>query len=164
MLIRGLVYADDRYEALAAAKYGVFDRLVADDVFDYYVTADMDGRGVAGTDRWGDYPAAVRANSVEGRVLVEYGWASTVVEYDRALDEVEEFLEGYDRSALWEDEATHTRYSYPFHEVGQLQGSATYLYDQYGQGIRSRGHLDRVLANEHGYDGDLYVAPADVHY
>lgn len=164
MLIRGLVYADDRDEALARAKSGVFDRLVADDVFDYYVTADMDGRGVSGTDRWGDYPAAVRADSDEGQKLVENGWAYTVDEYDRALDQVEEFLEEYDRSALWEDEATHMQYSYPFHKIGQFHGSATFLYDQHGQGIRSRGHLDRVLANEHDYEGDLYVAPADVHY
>lgn len=66
MLIRGLVYADDPDEAVAAARTGVFDRLVRDEVFDYYVTADMDGQGVAGTDRWGDYPTAVPAMADEG--------------------------------------------------------------------------------------------------
>jgi len=164
MLIRGLVYADSGDEALAAAKSRVFNRLVQDNVFDYYVTADMDGRGVSGTDRWGDYPEAVPVESDEGRELVEDGWEYTVQEYDRALDQVEEFLDEYDRSALWEDEAAHMQYSYPFHKIGQFQGPSTFLYDQYGQGVRSRGHLDRLLTNEHNFDGDLYVAPADVHY
>lgn len=164
MLIRGLVYSESEDEALFQAKTQVFDRLVEDHAFDYYVTADMDGRGVSGTDRWGEYPAAVPAATTEGRELIENGWEYTVDEYERALDQIEEFLEEYDRHALWEDESTHMQYSYPFHKVGQFQGPSTFLYDQHGQGIRSRGHLDRILENEHDYDGDLYVSPADVHY
>lgn len=163
MLIRSLVYADNENEALAYGK-GAFDQLVWDGVFDYYKTADMDGDGVAGTDRWGDYPEAVPAESDEGRELIENGWEYTVEEYERSLDQVEGFLDGHDREELWEDEAAHMEFSYPFYKVGQFEGSSTFLYDQHGQGIRHRGHLDRVLENEYDYEGDVYVVPADVHY
>lgn len=170
MLIHGVVDAPDGGEALATAQTGVFDRLVRDGVFDYYVTADMDGRGISGTDRWGDYPTAVPSDSDEGEALVESGWQSTVAEYEAAFDRVDEFLEGCDRCDLWEDELTHWEYQYAFHRIGQFQGSSTFLYDEYGQGIRDRGHLDRVLAGDTTTPGanteeqTVYVVPADVHY
>lgn len=170
MLIRGLVDADDPDEALAAAKAGVFDRLVRDDIFDYYVTADMEGRGVSGTDRWGDYPLAVPADSDVGETLVETGWQSTVNEYESAFDRVDEFLETCDRCDIWEDEHTHREYQYAFHRIGQFTGNSTFLYDEYGHGIRDRGHLDRVLSGDVTASGanneeqPVYVVPADVHY
>ena len=164
MLIRGLVYADDADEALVAAKADVFEPLVADGVFDYYVTADVDGRGVSGTDRWGDYPAVAPGDGDEGRDLVEDGWQYTVDEYDRALDQVEEFLDEYNRSALWTDGAAHMEYSFPFRKVGESAGPTTFLYERHGRGVCCRDDLDQLLANDYDRDGDLYVVPADVHY
>lgn len=168
MLIRGLVYGESQEDALFQAKTQVFDRLVEDHVFDYYVTADMDGRGVSGTDRWGEFPAAVPADTDEGRELADQGWESTEQEYERALARIEEFFEGYAYDELWEDKAVHTEYQYQFFTVGQFEGSSTFLYDPHGQGIRDRPHLDEYLQND-GYgqqtdDEELYVIPADVHY
>lgn len=85
-------------------------------------------------------------------------------EYERALDQVEAFLDSHEHSALWEDESVHVEYSYPFYTVGQCAGPSTFLYDQHGQGVRNRGHLDRLCANTYDHDGALYVVPADVHY
>ena len=166
MLIRGVVPAASPEDALSIAKHAVFDRLVRDDVFDYYVTADMDGRGVAGTDRWGEYPAAVPADHEDGHEQVENGWQATIDEYELAFERIDEFLESCDRCNLWEDEATHIRYSYPFYKIGQFTGTSTFLYDQYGQGIRDRGHLDRVVTtpSSNRSDETVYVVPADVHY
>jgi hypothetical protein len=143
--------------------------VVADGVFDYYVTADMDGCGVAGTDRWGAYPAVVSADDEQGQELVEEGWQATVNEYNRSLDRIEEFLETCDRCELWEDEHTHWEYQYAFYRIGQFTGSSTFLYDEYGQGIRNRGHLDRAVSGDAATDANpeertVYVVPADVHW
>jgi hypothetical protein len=170
MLIRGVVPAKSPEDALGVAKHDVFDRLVADRVFDYYVTADMDGRGVSGTDRWGSYPVAVPADGSDGRELIEDGWRATVDEYERAFDRIEAFLEICDRCELWEDEHTHGQYHSVFNRIGQYEGSSTFLYDQYGQGIRDRGHLDRVAFGEpasttaNSQKQTRYVVPADVHF
>jgi len=93
MVIRGLVSAESRDEALARAKSGVFDRLVRDGVFDYYVTTDMDGNGVAGTDRWGDYPVAAPVDTDEGRHYVDEGVAATREEYERHLTDLADFFD-----------------------------------------------------------------------
>lgn len=174
MLIRGLVHADSLEEALATAKDEVFTPLVDRGTFDYYTTFDMDGGGVAGADRWGRYPAVVRADQPSGRELIRAGWEKTVEEYDTSFDEVEAFFDQHDRPAFWEDGDVHAEYCYAFHAIGEFAGPHTYLYDEAGQGVRDRGHL-RLL--ESGYeeladettknpyqDMDLYVVPADVHY
>jgi hypothetical protein len=174
MLIRGLVHADSPDEALETAKLEVFTPLVDRGPFDYYVTFDADGRGVAGSDRWGNYPIVARADGADGEKLVEEGWQATVNEYEYSFDRVEEFLSSHDRSELWEDGDVHREYHYAFHTVGEFEGAHTYLYDEAGQGIRDRGHLQLI---ENAYedlagpntqnqyrDKDLYVVPADVHY
>jgi len=168
MLIRGLVYGRNQDDALYRAKTDVFDRLVEDRVFDYYVTADMDGRGVSGTDRWGDYPEAVPADSDRGSELIEDGWEFTEQEYHQALGRIEEFLEEHSYEDLWEDEAVHMEYQYPFHKIGQFEGPSTFLYGPHGQGIRTRPRLDEYLESD-GYgqqtdEESLYVCPADIHY
>ncbi|MFB6076905.1 MAG: hypothetical protein ABEK12_02140, partial [Candidatus Nanohaloarchaea archaeon] len=135
--------------------------------FDYFVTADQDGRGVSGTDRWGDYPAAVPADTDTGEELIENGWEYTVDAYQRHLDAVEEFLDDHDPEALWADGDVHREYHYSFHRVGEYTGPGTFLYDQDGGGIRHRDRLDEIYSKQDpGYDDgtDLYVVPADVHY
>lgn len=166
MLIRGVVYDDDADEALSVAKAGVFDRLVADDVFDYYVTADMEGNGVAGTDRWGDYPVAAPVDTDEGRHYVDEGAAYTCDAYERHLTHLADFFDDHSFADLWEEEAVHRRFHHDFHRIGEYAGPATYLYDQHGQGIRYRKQLDDILDGDvSAADGDaVYVVPADVHY
>ena len=172
MLIRGLVYAESASDALTNAKYDVFRPLLEERAFDYYVTADMDGQGVAGTDRWGPYPTAVTAESTRGEALLEEGWDATVNEYERQFDRVQDFFDSTDDvGAFWEDEAVHREYHGAFNAIGEYSGPHTWLYDQDGVGIRDRSHLDSVLnhwadayIDETPYEPDLYVVPADIHY
>lgn len=174
MVIRGLVHGKSPADAVATAKQEVFRPLVARGTFDYYVPFDADGRGVAGSDRWGDYPVVARADTDDGRNLIEDGWRYTVQEYKDSFDTVEEFLDNHERTAFWEDGDVHRQYHYAFHKIGEYEGPHTYLYDEAGQGIRDHGHLqmienayedliDETMDNPYR-DQDLYVVPADVHY
>ncbi|QIO24213.1 hypothetical protein [Haloarcula sp. JP-L23] len=97
MLIHGLVPSETPDAAVETAKYDVFQPLARDDVFDYHVTFDADGRGVAGKDRWGDHPVAEQVDSDHGQELVEQGWQATVDAYTRSFDQVEEFLTDYEQ-------------------------------------------------------------------
>jgi len=174
MLVRGLVYADDAESAVETARHDVFRRLVEHGPFDYFVTFDEEGGGVAGRDRWGEYPPAVRASSERGRQLVEDGWTYTVGEYEESFEAIEEFLDTFDPTAYWEEESVHREYRFPFGNVGETVGPGTYLYDQAGQGIRYRDHLDHVYNHwDHQYDRidanplmnyNLYVVPAEVRF
>jgi hypothetical protein len=172
MLIRGLVYGEDEEDALHNAKYDVFEPLIRDSVFDYYVTFDEDGHGVSGRDRWGELPEAVEAETRHGEELIDEGWKHTISEYEKSLESLEEFFEEHEMSEIWEDPSVHSEFHHRFHRVGEYKGPGTYLYDQDGEGIRDKQHLERVLdrwedlyEDENPYeDQDLYVVPADVHY
>lgn len=170
-LIYGLVYDSTREEALEQAKRDVFRPLVEEEVFDYFVTFDEDGRGVAGSDRWGALPAAVEAETSAGEKLIDHGWEATVREYMRSFQRVEEFMEEHDPSAFWTDEEVHRTYLFDFHRIGEFQGMGTFLYDQDGEGIRYEGHLENVRnywsdePSEGSFENqELYVVPADVHF
>jgi hypothetical protein len=174
-LIRGLVYAEDGEDAVIKGRYDVFEPLVRRGGFDYYVTADQDGHSGSGTDRWGDYPVAEPADTAAGRDLIEDGWAATVSQYEQAFDQIDEFVEEYVYSDLWEDEEAYRRYHHAFNRIGEYSGPNTFLYDQHGSGIRNRAHLDRLYerapniedyggADTEVRDQDLYTVPADVHY
>ncbi|MDY6778055.1 MAG: hypothetical protein SVU32_05275 [Candidatus Nanohaloarchaea archaeon] len=175
MLIRGLVYGEDREDAAAKGKRDVFEPLVRGGVFDYYRTADLDGNGVSGTDRWGEYPMAEPADTEAGRALIEEGWEATVSQYEQAFERIDDFLDGHEYSDLWEDEDAHYEFHHAFNRVGEYEGPNTFLYDQHGSGVRHRGHLDQLYreapnVEDYGSDDagvreqDLYAVPADVHY
>lgn len=169
-LIHGLVYAESPDHALNEAKRDVFTPLVEQNLFDYFVTFDQDGLGVSGSDRWGELPAAASAESSQGRQLIEHGWEATVDEYERGFDRLQEFLDKYEPEKFWTDGDVHGEYVLDFHHLGQFKGEATFLYDQHGEGIRDRNHLERVenywedLGSQQYENLDLYVVPADVHF
>lgn len=173
MLIRGLVREENAADALDRAKADVFDPLVRRGVFDYYRTADMDGQGVAGTDRWGEYPTAVPARSQPGEDLIDSAWDATVEHYERSMDYVQEFFDDCDPSDLWEDLETGQEYRYHFDQLGRQAGDPIYLYTTGGTGIRSKPDLDSLYSltsyvygrgREPVGEKQLYVVPADVHY
>ena len=147
----------------------LFEPLVRDSLFDYYVTFDQDGSGVAGRDRWGDLPVVAEAETEEGRDLIDDGWEYTTNEYEKSLESLEEFFEEHELSELWEEPSVHRDYHHNFHRVGEYRGPSTFLYDQDSQGIRHEGHLKKVLNHwddlhddENSYEEqDLYVVPAD---
>lgn len=167
MLIRGLVYAENSGNAVQTAKHDVFFPLVEDGPFTSYLTFDEDRLGITGSDRWGDYPAAAEADSDLGQHLIEQGWQSTVDEYQRSFDRIQEFLDNHNREEFWRDEDVHSQYQSDFHHVSQNRGPATYLYDQDGNGIRHQTHLEKIrnLSREENLDAvELYVVPADARY
>lgn len=170
-LIYGLVYDSTPEEALEGAKRDVFQPLVPEEVFDYFVTFDEEGRGFAGRDRWGSRPAAVAADTGAGEKLIDHGWEATVQGYMRSFQRVEEFMEEHNPSEFWTDEEVHRAYLFDFNRIGEFQGTGTFLYDQDGEGIRYEAHLENVRnywseesLGSSFENQELYVVPADVHF
>lgn len=170
-LIYGLVYDESHADGLERAKYDVFQPLVEEHVFDYYVTFEEDGHGVAGRDRWGELPAVVEADTQRGQQLINRGWDATVEEYWRGFKRVEEFIHEHEPSEFWRDPDLYAQYQLDFQRIGEHHGPGTFLYDQDGEGIRHESHLESVqnywreeYADELYENQDLYVVPADVHY
>lgn len=100
MLIRAIVYADSKEDAIQTAKDRVFEPLTRGpngiSTFDYYVTLDHErgAHGIAGADRWGhEIPAAAPANSEKGQELIEEGWEATHREFRSNLATVKTALE-----------------------------------------------------------------------
>ncbi|QIB75316.1 hypothetical protein G3I44_14085 [Halogeometricum borinquense] len=171
MIIRALVPAGSREEALSNAQT-VFEKLVQSGDFDYYVTFDHEEgeHTVAGRDRWGDVPAAVRADTDEGRELIEEGWDATASNFEKNMKAVrwgienltdeqvrEESLDGVEVPDDLDFAPGFVRH-YMF-RAGSYSGPDVYLYSEYGEGIRRRNHLDNVLEGN-----QLWVVPADVHF
>jgi len=186
MVIRALVYAHDEDEALDKAK-AIFDDLYADGhLFDYYRTFDMDGRGIAGRDRWGELPVVVRADSPEGQRLIQEGMEFTRRELFENLDRVRRGLAVLTNDDIWNDvdkreedradfELCADMLRHFMYEVGQYVGYTIWLYDNDGTGIRTPGQLQDVLTkyrclyedvgrpNPYA-DMDIFIVPADVHH
>ena len=56
---------------------------------------------------------------------------------------------------------------YDFFSIGDYNGASCWLYDDDGQGIKNRDHLNNTLNkwNDDELKGlDVYIVPADVHY
>jgi hypothetical protein len=188
MLIRAVVVAGSRDDALRTAEADVFDRLVRDSVFDYYRTLDNeDGEhGVAGADRWGhDIPAAARADTEAGEDLIEKGMAAMERAFRRNLVAVKLALTHLSdeeiRESLTDEEieavaAEHDVEYVPFlfdvrhamYRLGQYRGPSVWLYDgtdwSGGTGVRTRATLHTIRDRAEDADGDLWVVPADVHH
>ncbi|MWG35023.1 hypothetical protein [Halomarina oriensis] len=158
-LIYALVSAPTAEQALSRAQ-SVFDGLTGRDiseapVFDYYVTFD-DSSSVAGPARWGDRPTVARIDSPAGQRLLDSGWEATEREFHRTLGRVQEALaECSDEELMGDAMVRHA-----CRTLGAYRGPSVYLYDEYGQGIRHREALDRILDAEG--KGPLWIVPADV--
>lgn len=175
MMIRGLVYGNDEEEGLSKAKEDVFEPLVVDGPFDRYLTVDEDfeefARRYADA---GDLPAVTRSTTDMGEALIGAGWEATVTEYRQSFARLREFLDEHDQHEFWYDADVNSEYSFDFRSIGEEQGSSTYLYDQDGQGLRTRDHLNQVLNHWDSNYGsldqnplmekNLYIIPAEVRY
>lgn len=161
MVIYALVEASTEDEALATGK-SVFDRLVGAEphscaVFDYYVTFEEEDTTVAGKARWSDLPTATLVESDEGQELLNRGWDATKEEFERNLERVKKALDDLTAEEIMRDE---NLVRHAFHQVGAYEGPTIFLYNEYGNGIRHRGQLDRPL--EQGEE--LWIVLADVHF
>jgi len=161
IVIYTLVEASTHDDALATGKT-VFNRLVGADphasaVFDYYVTFDEEDTSVAGKARWGELPTATPVDSDDGQDLLERGWEATNEAFERNLERVKDALDELSDEAIMRDRdlARHA-----FHQVGAYDGPTIFLYDEYANGVRHRGQLDRLLEESE----ELWIVPADVHF
>jgi len=174
MLIRALVYSQDEEDALTDAKE-IFERLTDDqDPFDYFTTFDQDGKGVSGKDRWENVPVVARADSDQGKKLVEEGMQATLEEARANLLRIrhglahltdEEIIEGVTKgvetpglfltrlSPVTGQEVTieermclsATMLRHTMSKMGEYNGPSIWLYDHDGMGILDRGFLQNTL-------------------
>lgn len=182
MLIRALVYANSKDEALSEAR-DVFDQLTDHGPFDYYTMFDTTGTAVSGRSRWGPWMKeeygeivdAARADSDVGEHLIEQAWQYTAEEFEDSIEAVREALDTFSNEEIREEEGDAFLVRYKFYKIGMHRGSAIYLYDHDAEGIRRREQLDNVLNKwESTYadkdkpnpyaDKDVWVVPADVHH
>ena len=175
MIIRALVYAKNRKEALEAGR-AIFERLTqVGGVFDYFVTFDEEGSVVSGKGRWGNLPAASLVTSKMGQKLIGDGMKWTKGGFVRSLQTLRKVLGEKTDEEIFEDERDDSLFRYHCHCAGQYLGSEIYLYDNDGSGIRKPKHLEDVLNKWeclHGKEGEknpykdlgIYVVPADVHF
>ena len=185
-VIKIICYAKNKKEARSKAEDILNNRLVGDGKpFDYGVFFDKDGGGMSGKDRWGNLPAVVKADSKEGKKLIDDGLKFTQQEIKDNLKKIRELLNKYSDEELIEEEVLNTKkkildnlednksskieldmFKYYTNCVGRYEGNGVYLYDNDGEGIRNTKHLKNVLNkwDSKDYEGqEIFVLPIDVH-
>lgn len=168
MVIRAIVYAHNEKEALDKAR-GIFENLCGQrgQLFDYFVLFDEDSP-MSGKNRWGNLPAVARANSPEGKKLIDDGMQYTRDEFMRNMAQIREALLVLSDEELFTgelgpsaiaarafDNANKGReflFTYDpgmvrhfMGKVGEYLGPSVYLYGDDGDGIRTPEHLGNVL-------------------
>lgn len=193
-IIRAIVYAQDKEEALSKAK-NIFDGMCGEEnyPFDYSTTFDEEGSTVSGKGRWGNITPVTLATSKEGKKLIDDGMKFTKDGFMENIKNIRKLINKYSDDELFYEEVIDTKkkvvnklegnegndgldmFKYDCYGIGQYKGSNIYLYDQDGEGIRDNKHLKDVLSKwECLYEKagktnpnryeNIYVVPADVHY
>jgi len=175
MIIRNIVYAKNKVEALQKAKENM-DYMVGDsgnEPFDYYVTFNHEGTPVSGKGRWGrGIPSVIKVDTSVGKKLIKEGWDWTKSTFRKNIDKVTTLIKDTDNVMDLMEDSTFRCYS---NWIGQYSGSEVWLYDGDGSGITNKTHLKNVLkkwsclyedeGKPNPYINDnIYVVPADVHH
>ena len=166
MIIRNIVYANSKGEALGKAKNNMDHLCQGQYPFDYYDTFDE-----GGTSYWGDRLQPVsHITTIEGRKLVVDGWKATLRDMRENIRKIKELTEGKRITEIMRN-IRKDWLQYHFKSVGDYQGESVWLYDNDGEGIKDRDHLNNALSKwkDHDFHKDykdkkVYVVPADVHY
>ena len=174
MVISAIVYAPDEESAFDKARE-VFERLCGENgqPFDYFSTFESAGSPMSGRGRWGSVVPIARADSKEGKRLIEEGMDATKIDFMRNLSEVRKALEGRSDEELFRKNDDMWRYY--AHGLGEYTGSNIWLYDNDGSGIRTPNNLESVLSKYRSIYEDegkenphrdelVWVVPADVHF
>lgn len=193
MVIRVIVEADTSAEALDSARHTFGEMCQEGSGFDYFTMFDEPGSSVSGRSRWGDINPVMCANSEEGQQYINEGWEATKRELGRCLDKArhglqhltnEQIFEGadlsqdesippliekgtrYDGTPYESEERRHLEADWLMHYLRWAGGGMItnfFLWDHYGQPIRSKKELTKALELEE--EGNkMWVVPADVHY
>ncbi len=175
MIIRNIVYANSESEALSVAKNNFSSLCEGQYPFDYYNTFDE-----GGTSYWGDRLQPVsHITTTEGRKLLVDGWRNTLRDMRSNLRVIQKLTEGKKTTEIIRD-IRKDWLQYHFKAIGDYYGESVWLYDNDGEGIKDRSHLNNVLnkwSTDNHYkhesrahwhrqykDLDVYIVPADVHY
>ena len=183
-VIRAIVYAKDKEGAMDQAKE-IFDGLVERSIFDYYVTFDEEGHGVSGKDRWGELPVCAKANSEEGKKLIEDGMKYTKDDFMENIKKIHACMSKYSDEELFEGgkelfaggegrRGDIMLFRYYCNHVGQYEGTSIWLYNNDSEGIQTEKELNDTLGkyasiyDDNGKknpyaDDTVWVVPADVH-
>jgi hypothetical protein len=162
MIIRNIVYADSKSEALSVARQNFENLCESENTFDYFDTFE------GGSSYWGDkYPEVALSESRKGRKMIVGGWKATLKDMRRNLKSIIKLTQGKKVTEIMRD-IRQNWLQYHFKSVGDYQGESVWLYDHDGEGIKDRKHLDKTLNkwdDNKDYKGmKVYVVPADVHY
>jgi len=162
MIIRNIVYANSKGEALGKAKNNMDYLCEGQRPFDYYDTFDN-----GGTSYWGEKLQPVsKLSTQEGRKLVVDGWKATLRDMREHLRSIKRITENKTITEIMLN-IREDWLQYHFKAVGDYCGESVWLYDQDGEGIKDREHLNHVLNK---WDDPklkkltTFVVPADVHY
>ena len=176
-VINAIIYANSGKDAIEHATE-IFNQLtVNEEPYDYY---NLFNSSYA-TSRWGQRATCSNVANGRGLGIVNKAWKLTEKEIKYNLDIVRKHLELYDNQdfidgsyelpegAEWSAHMVlHFMYS-----ASKYTGSTYFLYDNDGEAIRNRHHLDNVLDKwsclykdkPNPYqDKKIWVIPADVHY
>lgn len=175
MVIRTIVYASTKKEALSKAKE-VFNGLCENqNPFDYFTTFDEENTKVSGKARWGNLPVVAKVSSKGGQKLVEEGMKYTYEGFCESLNSIRRNIVKFTNTQLFEGTEKDDMFRHRCHCIGKYRGGDIFLYDNDGEGIRSKRHLKDVLnkwnclyekqnkPNPYKND-DVWVIPADVHF
>ena len=169
MIIRNIVYATSKREALDKAESNMY-HMIGDDgnaPFDYYTTFNT-----GASSYWGDkYKPVSKLTSKEGRKLVCDGWKSTLEEIRRHVKAVKKHFIGKSPVDFLASNNLHHHLS----QLGEYRGSSCWLYDDDGEGIKKRSHLNDTLnkwkciyedkgEENPNKDDSIFVVPADIHF
>ena len=181
MIIRAIVYSDDKDEALQKGKEIIEGMCGEDRTFDYATFFDEEENGISGKSRWGDLPPVTEVTTKEGKKLIDDGLNYTKQKFFENMQHIRKGLEKYRDIDIFEEKIVddtkavvdrlqnnHNKdyelhmFKYFCHCVGQYRGSDIFLYNDDGEGIRNSDMLKKVLT-EWNKGQKVWVIPADVH-
>jgi hypothetical protein len=183
MLIYALVPAKNEEEAVTGARK-VFEQLCENSCpFDYYTTFDGPGTEVSGKVRWGDLPAALLAESDDGKHWIEWGLEATKIEFVEYVSGLRKRLKEFSDEELFEErdglDGFQGAFRHYCRQLGKKRATHIWLYasnrEDAAEGIVNHRELERALKGTFGPDAQedetkrktdlkVWVVPADVHH
>lgn len=164
MVIRAIVYAKDKEDGIEKATE-IFDRMCGDDgnaPFDYYNLFDDE----FAVDRWGKKSAIARADSEDGKKLIQEGFEFGKNNFKKNILMVRNWLDTHTDEELFNEDRSekcekcerlkkeypqqhyleHDMFKHICHCIGMYKGASHWIYDNDGEAITNEEHLKNVLS------------------
>lgn len=106
----------------------------------------------------------VKTTSKKGKEQIEESWDSTVREFKRSMEGIRKAVSTMTDEQIMEEEIDGI-IRHQFYRAGQYTGYTIKMYDQQGEGIRTKSWLIDVLNPAGPFRGEpKWVVSADVHF